>query len=71
MPVKYTVEEEEQEKVAEENQGARIQDDADLAIHLPKVATAVGMLPPDIGVKSGQPTRKDGAEEDEEEEIDE
>jgi len=68
MPVKYTVEEEEQEKVAEENQGARIQDDADLAVHLPKVATAVGVLPPDAGVNSGQSTLKDGAED---EEVDE
>jgi len=66
MPIKYTVEEDDQEKLAEENKAARIQDDDDLAAHLPKVATAVGVLPPDVGVKLGQPTRKDSAEEDEE-----
>ena len=63
MPIKYTVEDDDDEKVAAES-GARIQTDEELLTSLKSTKTATGALLP-TGVNLGQTMRQNNAEKEE------
>ena len=65
MPIKYTVEEDDQEKVAAENKAARIQTDDELAVNLGIKKTATGALYP-TGVTLDRTMRQNDADTPEE-----